>query len=60
MLLGRIRLQINFIFYILENLEEIFLYFKNIHRNGYHIEIMDKCNIKYFYITSIFMTKNIY
>ena len=35
------------------------LSFKDIHRNGYHIETMNEGNTKYLYITSIVSSKKI-
>ena len=40
-------------FYILANPEKKLLSFKDIRRNGYHIETMNEDNVKYLYITSI-------
>ena len=36
-----------------------FLSFKDIHKNGYHIETMNECNTKYLYITSIVYNKKL-
>ena len=41
------------ILYILANLEEISLVFKDIYKNDFHIETMNEGNVKYLYITSI-------
>ena len=39
--------------YILTNQKRILLSFKDICKNGYHIETMNEDNVKYLYITSI-------
>ena len=45
-------------FYIITNPKDFFFFsFKDIHRNVYHIETMNKCFIKYIYITSIISTQ---
>ena len=52
MLPNRTRFHINDALYF-DTSKINFLSFKDIHRNGYHIETMNEGNIKYFYITSI-------
>ena len=41
------------ILYILANLEEISLVFKDIYKNYFHIKTMNEGNVKYLYITSV-------
>ena len=45
--------------YILTNQKRILLSFKDICKNGYHIETMNEDNVEYFYITSIIYGKKL-
>ena len=52
MLPNRTRFHINDALYF-DTSKRNFLSFKDIHRNGYHIETMNEDNVEYLYITSI-------
>ena len=45
--------------YILKKSKRNLLNFKDIYRNGYHIETMNKDNVKYLYITSIISSQKL-